>query len=290
MKFLETACNLNTDTTTNTILYLDLEDRENNEIKLSTQSEHITLQNFRIAAKFNTSVVQDLKQFHSVDGEAMVMNALESESLANKQKKLSELYHNLADMSDNEILSGWKKTIRGIFPKITFQDYIPITSRSASENLVRNIMVRSYMITSRSLKGSADFILCGRSTASLIQGHSSFVVDTNNISLSNPQEITSIGTLNGRIMVFVDNNMKFSDNTIIVGRYTKNNEAGVYIVENRGARSIIENSPSLDHPSDKKIYLVEKLSFHATKNAHLNFVKYEVSFTKRPLWKRILGI
>ena len=289
MKFLETACNLNTETTNSTILYLDLEDRENNEIKLSTQNEHITLQNFRIAAKFNTSVVQDLNQFHSVDGEAMIMNALESESLANKQKKLSELYHKLGDMSGKELLSRWKKTIKRIFPKITFQDYIYISSREASENLFRKIMASSYRITSRSLSGSADFILCGRSTASLIQGHASFVIDTNDISLSNTQEITSIGTLNGRIMVFVDNNMKFSDNTVIVGRFTKNNEPGVYIVENKGARSIIENSPTSDQ-SDKKIYLVEKLAFHATKNAHLNFIKYEVSFTKRPIWKKILGI
>jgi hypothetical protein len=286
MKFLETAFHLNTDSGTCTITYLDMEgDRD--KLTLVSKMNHVSLETFKISAKMDSELLQDLKQFHAVDGEAMAIQAIERESFAQRQKKLSEVYHTQGDKTSEELLSRKKKIIRKIFPKVKFQEYVTNMASEGSENLVRSIMVKSNMIAARSRRGGGDFILCGRSTATLIQDHSSFVHNTDNFSLSDFQTISSIGVLNGRMQVYVDNNMKFSDSTIIVGRFTKANESGVYIVENKGSRELVETMLS---ESDKNIYLNERLAFKATDNAHLNFIKYEVSFTKKPLWKRILGI
>lgn len=286
MNFLETAFHLNTDSGTCTILYLDMEG-DGDKFALVSKMNHVSLETFKISAKMDSGLLQDLKQFHAVDGETMAMQVIERESLAQRQKKLSEIYHTLGDKTSEELLSRKKKIIRKIFPKVKFQEYATNMAREGSANLVRSIMVRSNMIASRSRRGGGDFILCGRSTAALIQDHPSFEHNTDNFSLSDFQTISSIGVLNGRMQVYVDNNMKFSDNTIIVGRFTKASEPGVYIVENKGSRELVEAMLS---GSDKNIYLNERLAFKATDNAHLNFIKYEVSFTKKPLWKRILGI
>lgn len=287
MKFLETALHLNIEGDTGTILYFDMVEEKNGDLRLDSKMKHLSLETYRISAKLDNSLLQDLKQFHSVDGEAMAMTVLDNESKLNRHKKLSGIYHMLGDMSNEDLLSRRRRIIRKIFPKVRFKEYVTNMEREGSDNLFRSIIVRSNMIATRSRRGGGDFILCGRSTATLIQDHPSFVPNTDGLSIIEHQMISSIGVLNRRIEVFVDNNMKFSDNTIIVGRSTKNSEPGVYIAENKNLRELVE---TVSQESDKKIYLNERLAFVATDNAKLNFIKYEVSFTKKPIWRKILGI
>jgi hypothetical protein len=151
--------------------------------------------------------------------------------------------------------------------------------------------MNSNLIAKRSRRSGADFILCGRAVATLIQDSPNFNYnEINTISLSNGNEINSIGNINGRISVFVDNNIAFSDNTIILGRITRENETGVYIVEDTSAREIIETS-SWEGPSMiKKILLIERLAFVSMEKSHRNFIKFEVAFSKKPLWRKIFNL
>jgi hypothetical protein len=77
---------------------------------------------------------------------------------------------------------------------------------------------------------------------------------------------------------------------VIIGRKTQENEPGVYILENKGAREIIETVMIEDNKIIKSKSLHEKLAFVHTKNSSRNFIKFEVEFTKKPLWKKILSI
>ena len=291
MKFLETAKHLYAKTPTFTIPYLDQELKGENELKLVTKIKNVQLETYTIKSSINESAIEDLKVFHAVDGESMVKSALESESLIQRHKKLSGLYKELGGISENELLSKWQKTIKKIFPGIKYKKYLTNPFKEGSDLLIRSIMTNSHLIASRSRRGPADFILCGRAVASLIQDSPNFNYnDTNTITLTNGNEINSIGNINDRISVFVDNNIAFSDNTIILGRITRDQEAGVYLAEDSAAKEIIETSNWEGFSMIKNILLIERLAFVSMENSHKNFIKYEVSFSKKPLWRKILSI
>jgi hypothetical protein len=291
MKFLETAKHLDAKTPTFTIPYLDQELKGENELKLVTKIKNVQLETYTIKSSINESAIEDLKVFHAVDGESMVKSVLESESLIQRHKKLSGLYKELGGISENELLSKWQKTIKKIFPGIKYKKYLTNPFKEGSDLLIRSIMTNSHLIASRSRRGPADFILCGRAVASLIQDSPNFNYnDTNTITLTNGNEINSIGNINDRISVFVDNNIAFSDNTIILGRITRDQEAGVYLAEDSAAKEIIETSNWEGSSMIKKILLIERLAFVSMENSHKNFIKYEVSFSKKPLWRKILSI
>ena len=115
MKFLETAKHLETKNPVVAIPYLDQELTRENELKLVTKIKNVQLQTYTIKSSINESTMEDLKMFHAVDGESMVKSVLESESLVQRQKKLSDLYKELGEISENELLSKWQKTIKKIF-------------------------------------------------------------------------------------------------------------------------------------------------------------------------------
>jgi hypothetical protein len=291
MKFLETAKHLEVKSPTLTIPYLDHELKGKNELELVAKIKHVQLETYTIKSSINESAMEDLKMFHAVDGESMVKSVLESESLVNRQKKLSGLYKELGEISENELLSKWQKTIKKIFPSIKYKKYLTNPFKEGSDLLVRSIIMNSNLIVERSKRGGADFILCGRAVATLIQDSPNFNYnDINTISLSNGNEINSIGNINGRISIFVDNNIAFSDNTIILGRITRENETGVYIVEDTSAREIIETSNWEGSSMIKKILLIERLAFASMEKSHRNFIKFEVAFSRKPLWRKIFNL
>jgi len=291
MKFLETAKHLETKNPVVAIPYLDQELTRENELKLVTKIKNVQLQTYTIKSSINESTMEDLKMFHAVDGESMVKSVLESESLVQRQKKLSDLYKELGEISENELLSKWQKTIKKIFPNIKYKKYLTNPFKEGSDLLVRSIIMNSNLIAKRSRRSGADFILCGRAVATLIQDSFNFNYnDTNTISLSNGNEINSIGNINDRISVFVDNNIAFSDNMILLGRITRDRETGVYIVEDTSSREIMETSSWGESSIIKKILLIEKLAFISMENSHVNFIKYDVAFSKKPLWRKILSI
>jgi len=291
MKFLETAKHLDVKTPTLTIPYLDHELKGEKELELITKIKHVQLETYTIKSSINESAIEDLKVFHAVDGESMVKSVLESESLVNRQKKLSGLYKELGEISENELLSKWQKTIKKIFPSIKYKKYLTNPFKEGSDLLVRSIIMNSNLIAARSRRSGADFILCGRAVATLIQDSSSFNYnDINTITLTNGNEINSIGNINDRISVFVDNNIAFSDNTIILGRITRDQEAGVYIVEDSSSKEIVETSNWEESSMIKNTLLIERLSFISMENSHKNFIKFEVVFSRKPLWRKILSI
>jgi hypothetical protein len=291
MKFLETAKHLYSKTPTFTIPYLDQELKGENELKLVTKIKNVQLETYTIKSSINESAIEDLKVFHAVDGESMVKSVLESESLIQRHKKLSGLYKELGGISENELLSKWQKTIKKIFPSIKYKKYLTNPFKEGSDLLVRSIIMNSNLIAARSRRSGADFILCGRAVATLIQDSPNFIYnDINTISISNGNEINSIGNINGRISVLVDNNIAFSDNTIILGRITRDHESGVYIVEDSSSKEIIETSNWEGFSMIKNILLIERLAFVSMENSHKNFIKYEVSFSKKHLWRKILSI
>ena len=308
MNFLETACNLDTKTSTGIITYLDFTSYPDNEkpydnwgsrsqgeeygaLSLSTFSKFVELETFRVTSKMNQELEKDLSYFHGVDASSMMIPVLENEAAIQRYKKLSDVYNKLAEESQEEILkeSKWKRFLVKLFPNLKFPLYTNNDSIEGSKILINSIIIRSNLIVTRSGRGPGDFVICSGFTGALIQDHPSFVYNEGDLRITSLSgQIRFIGTIAGRIGVFIDPNKRFEDNTIIVGRRTKENEPGVYIVENKDAK---ETQEIIDPVSfNKTIAFMEKLAFVGVGNANRNFLKFEVLFTKKPLWRKILSI
>jgi hypothetical protein len=296
MDFLETAKNLETGHSHGTITYLDFNldpstsDKDYPHLKLNTKTKHIELQTYQVKSRIDEEAIADLKVFHAVDGEAMVRSVLESESLLQRQKKLLDIYSALSDVTEKEIMGEWKKTLKKIFPKIRYKTYLINDSIEGSRLLISSILSKSNLIAARSRRGPGNFIICNGQVGTLIQDHPSFVHFENNVHSNTSDKIRSIGSIAGNMEVFINPFQRFTDNTIIVGRKTQEHEPGVYIVENKGSKEIIETAMLEESKMIKSKSLREKLSFVDTENASRNFIKFEVEFTKKPLWRRMLFI
>lgn len=296
MDFLETAKNLETTHGNGLITYLDTyldpstSDHEYPNLKLLTKTKHVELQTYQVKSKIDEKLIADLKIFHAVDGEEMVRSVLESESLIQRQKKLLDIYNILGNESADEIITGWKKIIKKIFPKIRYKSYLINDGIDGSKLLIYNIINRSNLIAARSRRGPANFIVCNGQVGTLIQDHPSFVYSENTVYSNTSDKIKSIGSIGGNIEIFINPFQRFTDNNIIIGRKTQEHEPGVYIVENKGSRGIMETSMWEESKMVKSKSLREKLAFVDTENASRNFVKFEVEFTKKPLWRRMLFI
>lgn len=294
MKFLDTAKHSETASNRNMITYLDFTLDPNNpdypHLKLSKKTKHIELVTYQVKSTIDENTIADLKMFHAVDGEEMIRSVLESESLAQRNKKLLDIYSILGEESADEIINEWKKIIKKIFPKIRYKSYLINNSIEGSELLISNIISRSHLIGVRNRRGPANFIICNGAVGALIQDHPSFVRLENNVFSNTSNEIRSVGSIGENIEVFINPFQRFTDNTLIIGRKTQENEPGVYILENKGAREIMETVMIEDNKIIKSKSLHEKLAFVHTKNSSRNFIKFEVAFTKKPLWKKILSI
>ena len=294
MKFLDTAKHSETTSGHNIITYLDFTSHPDNpdypHLKLTEKTKHIQLETYQVKCKINEDTIADLKVFHAVDGEEIVRSVLESESLIQRQKRLLDIYNILGEESTEEIMNPWKKTIKKIFPKIRYKSYLMNGEIDGSKLLISSIITKSNLIGARSRRGPANFIICNGSVGSLIQTHPSFIYLENNVYSKTSDEIRSIGSIGENMEVFINPFQRFTDNTIIIGRKTQENEPGVYIIENKGAREVIETVMIEDNKMIKSKSLHERLSFVHTENSEKNFIKFEVSFTKKPLWKKILSI
>lgn len=294
MDFLETAKNLETGHGHGIITYLDFNldpitsDKDYPHLKLMTNTKHIQLETYQVKSRIDEDLIADLKVFHAVDGEEMIRSVLESEALINRHRKLLEIYSGLGEESEKEMLTGWKKTIKKIFSKIRYKTYLINESIEGSKLLISSIIRRSNIIAARSRRGPANFIICNGQVGALIRDHTSF--SPGNISISLSDKIRSIGSIGGNIEVFINPFQRFTDNTIIIGRKTQEHEPGVYIVENKGSKEIMETAMWDAGKMIKTKSLIEKLAFVQTENASRNFIKFEVEFTKKPLWRRMLFI
>ena len=296
MDFLETTKNLETTHGHGIITYLDFNldpstsDKDYPHLKLITKTKHIELQIYQVKSIIDEEAIADLKVFHAVDGEAMINSVLESESLMQRQKKLLDIYNILGEETADEILSGWKKFFKKIFPKVRYKSYLINDSIEGSKLLIYSIIRRSNLVAARSRRGPANFIVCNGQVGALIQDHPSFVYANNNESISLSDKIRSIGSISENIEVFINPFQRFTDNNIIIGRKTQEHEPGVYIVENKGSKEIMETAMWEESKMIKSKSLREKLAFVDTENASRNFVKFEVEFTKKPLWRRMLFV
>lgn len=308
MDFLDTAFRFKTKQSQAIVRYLDLSisnardnssdnewgnnsisDDNYNSLELKLLEKFIELSTHRVKLSLSEKLSEDLKELHGIEAEQMANSMLLNESILQKHKYLSDLYHNLGKKSEEDLInsSAWRRIIRKIFPRIKFQVYALNHSKEGSNILINSILLRANLIAARSRRGPGDFIICSNSVSSLIQDHTSFVYSGMSGLIYPGGKIYYVGSIGNKIAVFVDPMKSYKDTSILVGRTTKENEHGVYFIEKEDSEKI-ESFKNEADPDKTDIFLSEKMAVVEIGESKRNFIRFEVSFTKKPLWKKIL--
>ena len=108
-------------------------------------------------------------------------------------------------------------------------------SNSSAENVVTRatriagrIQAASNMISIVGRHGSADFVVINHQVASALQNVSGYIVNPfENTITRNDATLHTIGTVQGKLTVYVDPNMDFTDTRILVGRKGNGEDPGL---------------------------------------------------------------
>jgi len=292
MNFLETAKIVNAQNNIVSLYYLDYElenDYDSNtgfpSINLKHKQRVVKLETFKISAKINNSMSNDLHQLYGLNAENMTKDLLENEYTLEKNKKLYEKYYELSEKSRINELTKWQRFIKKIIPSVEFVKYFKKESKEGSESLCKQILFSSRKIAANSRMGEASFLVCSPSLSAYITESSLFTFDKmSERSGPNNYNIYTIGKI-ANIRVFINPYLSINNNNIILGRSTKENENGVFLVEKRGGSQTV--IPDLE---SNTIIKLELMTIVETDSAYKSFYNLKTSFDKKPFWKKILFI
>lgn len=226
-----------------------------NEMGLKVYTKFVEAKTYQVAASVTTEQIQDLNKQYGIDVISMVENALINDvSQAINKTILSKAFAlgwqnhyealnaegfslNLA--LDPSYTSGTNTvTAIGANPNLgALTIAIPAFSSfgaNATENLytiqrriLSKVLAAGNVVAQRGRRGPANFIVTNLQIASAIQDNAQFqVAPMANTVNQNNGALYPVGTIAG-MTLYVDPNMKFNDNRVLVGRKGAANEPGL---------------------------------------------------------------
>lgn len=291
MNFLNTAVVKETSEPVGVLNYLDFEldtiESNKNEIptlagKFKTKTFQLEL--FSISSKFPSGLVKDLNSLHGhgIDLNEMMQSTLDNEADVQNNKLLMDKYFSLGEITRNKELreSGWYRFLLRFIPESHFSFHF-----GSADSLISKILMKSNHIGARSRKGNGDFIICPPKYSTYIMESPSFAYKNTGKITEGIEMIDFIGTILDRIQVFVDRNASFTEDRILIGKRTLESDPGVYFIT--GDKSTEEFT---DTYGDKKITLRRRQALVNTEGCQGLFDVIRVSDSKRPFWKKLLGV
>ena len=248
-------------------------------IKISSQVFH--LQDFQVSAQMTEIQLYEIQQLHGIDVVAMTSNALCNENEISIEKEIVKKYFELGDTNKDIFLSKWQKLAKKWF-KLDFPIFVEDESK-----IVNKCQMASNMIATISRIGPAEFIIVNNKIKNFIMDSPMFTFDEANVGLT--VGIHKVGQFIG-IKVLVDPMMAMSDNRILVGRATKQNSAGTYLLEQ--PLSITGPGETFQDPYSNyvKVQLTQRRALVSTRGAENLYITLNLEFKKKPLWRKIVRL
>lgn len=248
------------------------------EIGIKVTSQVFSLQTFQVSSQMSESQLYEIQTLHGIDVVSMVSNTLHNENEINIEKAIVKKYFELGDTNKDVFLSKWQKLVKKWF-KLDFPIYVEDESKTAIK-----CQMASNMIAAISRIGPADFIIVNQKIKNFIMDSAMFTFDEVNVGLT--VGIHKIGQFNG-IKVLVDPMMPISDNRVLVGKATKNNTTGTYLLE----KPVIITGPNetLQDPNNNyvKVQLTQRRAVVSTRGAENMYITLNLEFKKKPLWRKL---
>ena len=286
MNFLNTACRKENTNPAGVLYYLDTirgEDKdEYGTLELTTKEKFYQLESYRVTTTMRKELMTDLSFLHGVDINQMILDTLENEAISENQKLLLSKYISLGERTRNKDLkkSRWNSFLLRFISESHFSFHF-----NSPDDLIKKILAKSNHIGIRSRRGNGDFIICPLKYSTYIMESPKFAYRTTREVSESPENIDFIGTIGDRIQVFIDRNASFTEDRILIGRRTSENDPGVYFIS--GDKSTEEFT---DTDGNKKITLTYRQAIFNTKGCEGLFDIIRVNDSKRPFWKKLFCI
>jgi hypothetical protein len=259
-----------------------------NSMGLTTFTKFVEADTFQVAASVTTEQIQDLNKQFGIDVISMIENALVNEvSQAINKHILSRAFqlgwsnnYNFnqiegQNLNLNLILGGATATNALNYlgkEDTTLTMSVPAgPSNGGYENLstlqrrlFSRILAAANVVANRGRRGPANFIVTNANLASAMQDISQFTfAPFSNTLTQNNGTLYPVGSLAG-MTVYVDQNMRFSDTRILVGRKGGDDEPGLKFMPYMMAESIQTISEGTMSPkiAVKSRYALVEAGFH----------------------------
>jgi len=232
-----------------------------NSMGLSTFTKFVEAETFQVAASVTTEQIQDLNKQFGIDVISMIENALVNEvSQAINKHILSRAFalgwsnHVQFNSVENQnlnlnlVINGGAGSTLSYVKKDDTAQTMPIPAGPASggfENLstlqrrlFSRILAAANVVANRGRRGPANFIVTNAAVASALQDISQFTfAPFSNTLTQNNGTLYPVGSLAG-MTVYVDQNMRYDDTRVLIGRKGGDDEPGIKFMPYMMAESI----------------------------------------------------
>lgn len=237
---------------------------------LKAFTKFVEADTFQVAASVTTEQIQDLNKQFGIDVVSMVENALVNEISQSINKHILATAFALGATNATNF-AATEGTSLDLDLTTVFAPATASALTGSFENLMtlqRRILSRivaaGTIIANRGRRGPANFIVCGPQIAGAVQDISQFTAapfaNTVNQNVGNLYPIGSIGGMT----VYVDQNMKWSDLRVLVGRKGGDDEPGLKFMPYMMAESIQTISEGTMSPkiAVKSRYALVQAGYH----------------------------
>lgn len=229
--------------------------------------------------KSTRSILVDdhFKKDLGLDPVQITANALINEMVNSFDLRLFNEYSGFAKRTRDliKLNTRWSRFLHR-FLKISMTEY--------SNNPAHHIRFQIAKLKGLSHKSEERFFaVMGPSLATLLLEQTGFVYDSG--SESNSSFVLSYGTLDLNIKIFINPNLGWQDNSIIVGRFTSPDNDGTYysILDSK-----IEEFAD-PHESINTFLSIKSFIGGVGDRCHLNYIYSNLEIGKKPLWKKLIG-
>lgn len=230
---------------------------------LKTFTKFVEAQTFQAAAAVTTEQIQDLNKQFGIDVVSMVENALVNEVSQGINKHILGQAFQLGALNATQFAATEGQSLNldlTALPTVgTFENLQTFQRRIFSK-----VLAAANVVANRGRRGPANYIVTNAQIATAIQDISQFVTAPfANTASQNNGALYPVGTLAG-MTVYVDQNMKWTDTRVLVGRKGADDEPGLKFMPYMMAESIQTISEGTMSPkiAVKSRYALVQAGFH----------------------------
>lgn len=230
---------------------------------LKTFTKFVEAKTFQAAAAVTTEQIQDLNKQFGIDVVSMVENALVNEVSQGINKHILGQAFQLGASNATQFAATEGQSLNLDLTQLptvgTFENLQTFQRRIFSK-----VLAAANVVANRGRRGPANYIVTNAQIATAIQDISQFVTAPfANTASQNNGALYPVGTLAG-MTVYVDQNMKWTDTRVLIGRKGADDEPGLKFMPYMMAESIQTISEGTMSPkiAVKSRYALVQAGFH----------------------------
>lgn len=230
---------------------------------LKTFTKFVEAKTYQVAASVTTEQIQDLNKQFGIDVVSMVENALVNEISQSINKHILGTAFTQGATNSTKFAATEGQSLNlnlAALPTAgTFEN-----QQTFQRRIFSRILAAANVVANRGRRGPANFVVCNSQIATAIQDISQFVTAPfANTASQNNGSLYPVGSLAG-MTVYVDQNMKWNDTRVLVGRKGSDDEPGIKFMPYMMAESIQTISEGTMSPkiAVKSRYALVLAGFH----------------------------